>query len=560
MRFSNCIGLFSLLIAINSVAFEIAPTMGLEDEGDLIRVFEELQSKEFKTYDALMEKLEKSSSREARKVASAARHWLHVVRIDSVKNKNANFILENNLHSSSMQTLAYLSQRVVDFEANKNERKRLNLLKDFKKHIIDERRIDNLLAFMCSYMEKKYLHDSNLILVDDFMQNKTIFDGDKDVQSLCILSNELYKIFNLIIEHKLFNPIFQDGSLLVFGTHEVGLLGFLRFDEIVNGIQKVLPVVISPGLAISYMTPSFNQIRIFNRGTEILTSPSIIIAPINNEGLYYLSIYAGGTTYAPYTVSAFKYALSESGAQEIAQTYGFEKWSDKVSYLPFAQNDFEALGFKAELKQHKQLYSLLENGADEVKLGLLGYSKLLTSAGSSVELESIVVEEINDAHTDLLSNIGEEAIDEVQAALEREWELRREEVIRQSELQKNNNHNAGKGRKKRDRGYQNSNAQKKRQQQEERAAKQRFMKEFKREAIEKVGQGRYNFRKIAKLINEVMKGAPDREVTSRQEGTSHLILTAEGKSPVTLVKLHNGRTLATKQTIEIIERVFNLVH
>ena len=79
------------------------------------------------------------------------------------------------------------------------------------------------------------------------------------------------------------------------------------------------------------------------------------------------------------------------------------------------------------------------------------------------------------------------------------------------------------------------------------------------EVSERVSNGRNNFRQIREMLTIILgkANAHGCNINSNQQG-SHIVLSREGRSPVTFVKLHGGKSLAPKQAKKLFKKIIEL--
>lgn len=182
------------------------------------------------------------------------------------------------------------------------------------------------------------------------------------------------------------------------------------------------------------------------------------------------------------------------------------KWDDNSYYIELFNSDFERLGFFQSF-----------GNLDFTPINLLEYS------------EQNNFEEIHD-ESNTISN-------EYQEMLEKEWDFVKNRVLNSNTI------NVAKSKKSKHTKKPKINEQHQKTQINEAYTKR--VKEIKNE----IKSGRQKFRDMASMINQVLK-LSNKNININQEG-SHIVLSTEGKNPLTIVKLHNGKTISSNQAHKI---------
>ena len=134
---------------------------------------------------------------------------------------------------------------------------------------------------------------------------------------------------------------------------------------------------------------------------------------------------------------------------------------------------------------------------------------------------------------------------EYQEMLEKEWDFVKNRVINSNTI------NVVKSKKSKHTKKPKINEQHQKTQINEAYTKR--VKEIKNE----IKSGRQKFRDIASMINQVLK-LSNKNININQEG-SHIVLSTEGKNPLTIVKLHNGKTISSNQAHKIFNELIEFL-
>ncbi len=235
-----------------------------------------------------------------------------------------------------------------------------------------------------------------------------------------------------------------------------------------------------------------------------------------------------------------QYDRTRQDLKLFAENNNFITWNDEFSIKPLYNNDEEERGFFLEFNNYLK--------------------ELSQSASSPLSIEAsqvLLLENSPDDQIDAVQPDNELATIVQSPAIQEEWEKRKQAVIN-DELGKLPKKKAEKKTKKNKKGKnQRKSAPNEVNVEELPQVQERLQEEWtklEQEVSERVSNGRNNFRQIREMLTIILgkANAHGCNINSNQQG-SHIVLSREGRSPVTFVKLHGGKSLAPKQA----KKLFN---
>ncbi len=417
------------------------------------------------------------------------------------------------------------------------------------KKLVEQQRINKQLrslfehGFIFDTLYMFCLHFKKLTIDHkDVKKAKEIIETSPYYASMLVITSTI----NNIINHLKLTPDFYNNSMKIFYSKNQSHYGLIEYK------------IDRESIFIPYICLSNNSIKVDNLGFIPIQFNGSIVFSSNKKILedfcFYarkrapnetaVGIYSGKYTNIPFSRSGQEIVVLQD-AKLFAEYNNFAAWNEKFYIKPLYNNDEEERGFFLEFNNY-----LSELSSSELTpLSIQANNMLLLEDHPDSQIEAV------EPNNELAAIVQSPAIQE-------EWEKRKQAVIN-DELgklpKKKTEKKTKKNKKSKNKG---KNTTKQVNVEELPQVQDRLQKEWRKleeEVSERVSEGRNNFRQIREMLTLILgkANAHGCNINSNQQG-SHIVLSREGRSPVTFVKLHGGKSLAPKQAKKLFKKIIDL--
>jgi hypothetical protein len=472
--------------------------------------------------------------------------------LDQIKLKDAAKLWQDLCPSPKYATLTGFSKESCIGAQTENTLETIQLYNENlkSKKLLEQKKINNQLRAL---FEHNFISDTLLMfslhfndLINDIKDVKTakkLIEDSPYYKSMLVITSTI----NDIINHLNLTPDFSNKSMKFFYSKNQSHYGLIEYkiDEkslfipyvcLLNNESKVDNLV--------FMPIQFNISMVFSSKKKVLEDFCFYARKRSaNETL--VGIYSGKYTNSPFSRSGQEILIRQD-TKLFAEHNNFTEWNDKFYIKPLYNNDEEERGFFLEFNNYLSELSSLEL----TPLSIQASNMLLLEDHPENLVET--VEQANELAEIIQQN----------PAIQQEWEKRKQEVIN-DELgklpKKKTEKKTKKNKKSKNKG---KNITKQLNVEELPQVQCRLNEEWKKleqEVSERVSNGRQNFRQIREMLTLILgkANAHGCNINSNQQG-SHIVLSREGRSPVTFVKLHGGKSLAPKQAKKLFKSIIEL--
>ena len=417
------------------------------------------------------------------------------------------------------------------------------------KKLVEQKRTNNQLRAL---FEQGFIFDTLLMFslyfndllndIKDIKTAKKLIEDSRYYQSMLVITSTI----NDIINHLNLTPDFSNSSMRFFYSKNQSHYGLIEYK--INEKSLFIPYICLHNNEykvdnLIFFPIGFNLSIVFSSKKKILEDFCFYARKTaRNETL--IGIYSGKYTNSPFSRSGSEILIRQD-IKLFAEYNNFAAWNDEFYIKPLYNNDEEEKGFFLEFNNYLRELSLSEITP-------------LTIQASQV----LLLEDNPDSHMEAVEPNNELAAIVQSPAVQEEWERRKQAVIN-DELgklpKKKTEKKTKKNKKSKNKG---KNITKQLNVEELPQVQDRLQKEWRKleeEVSERVSEGRNNFRQIREMLTLILgkANAHGCNINSNQQG-SHIVLSREGRSPVTFVKLHGGKSLAPKQAKKLFKKIIDL--
>lgn len=348
------------------------------------------------------------------------------------------------------------------------------------------------------------------------------------------------KIYSFLIDKKSEAYVKHDSILIFYRKYKqfsyVSGIIPIAYNNTIIHIPFVQDVIDNEKIKIMsiFSALDYSPIELYIKDKKFIESDCLFIF---KRVLYNaLVFYNGKFSNNPFCRSYIDHISNFKHIKDLAEIMKATKWDDNSYYVELFSSEFERLGF------------LESFGSSD-----FGQGNLLEDAESKNFEDYIDYNLITEQHEMSENDITMSS--EYEKMLQQEWQSIRKRVVEDNKNLSICPKSKAKSKAKKGK-YINKKCSAQNSVHMQNQINEAFNKRVK-EIKSEIKAGRQKFRDIKRFINQTIK-LREKPISMNREG-SHIVLSCEGKSPLTIVKLHNGKTISCSQAHKMFDDLIDFI-